>query len=184
VLRAREREEHAGKRASGGGRSNTDGAARRGTNVTTVRELLKVWDFFDQAITGHGFTAYNRDYRLDVVFVGADKVEHPVEYLFRGCVEAHYESRVVPPPSAAFMDDRFIDFERWEAAGHPKGFVWGVNHADAYPGLTYVENSERAASWARSLSLPMHEVTIETNTYLLRLVFHDLRVQSPTGWRR
>jgi hypothetical protein len=36
-------------------------------------------------------------------------------------------------------DDLFIDYETCERAGNPEGFVWGVNWADAYPGLEYVD---------------------------------------------
>lgn len=146
--------------------------------ANNIHETLAQWDPFDMPVTRHGFTEYNRDYRVEVTFVGADRVEHPVLFLFRGCVEAHYECRVAPGP--AFMDDAFIDYGRWEAAGCPDGFVWGVNWADGYPGWRYVEASPRAAAWAERLGLPMHEVEIETNTYLLSLVFHDLAVQ-PQG---
>jgi hypothetical protein len=138
---------------------------------------MQKWDFCDQAIIQHGFMAYNRDYRIEVVFTGADRVEHPVTYLFRGCVEAHYQNLVVPAAYPAFMDDRFIDYQQYEAAGYPEGFVWGVNFAEAFPGWQYIENSERASAWAQKLNLSMHEVKIETNTYGLILVFHDLMVQ-------
>ena len=146
----------------------------------TVQETLQEWDFFDQGISRHGFTAYNRDYRVEVNFSGWDRVVHPVTYLFRGCVEAHYLNLVVPNVYPTFMDDRFIDYQQWEAADCPEGFVWGVNEADAYPGWKYIEDSERASAWAEKLNLPMHEIEIETNTYRLTLVFHDLTVQSPS----
>lgn len=146
----------------------------------SVRETLEQYDFFDQAIVEHGFTRSNRDYRLIAKIHGQPAAELPVQhlstytFLFRGCVEAHYASAV--PPAGFSMDDIFIDYDRWQAAGHPHGFVWGVNWADAYPGLRYVEASPKAATWAERLSLAMHEVTIETNTYTLRLIFHDVTV--------
>jgi len=139
-----------------------------------LQNVLNEWNIFDRAITRHGFTPYNRDYRIEIAPEGAGE---GVEYMFRGCVEAHYENRVVPTAYPAFMDDRFIDHHTWEAAGHPQGFVWSVNFAEAYPGWKYVENSERATSWSHKLGLPMHEVRIETNIYLLTLVFHDLTVR-------
>lgn len=46
-----------------------------------------------------------------------------------------------------------------------------------YPGLSYVTNSALAVSWAERLGHEMHEVMVETNTFVLRLVCHDLRVQ-------
>ena len=60
--------------------------------------------------------------------------------------------------------------------GEPEGFVWGVNWADAYSGLAYVDESATAASWSDKLGFLMHEVVIETNTYTLALVFHDVAV--------
>ncbi len=139
-----------------------------------VQEILKEWDFFDQAITTHGFTEYHRDYRLNVSFYGADKIEHPVEYLFRGCVEVHYESRVI----SNLADDTFIDYVRWEEAGYPGGYVWAVNFVEAYPGWRYIEDSPRAAVWADKVGLSMHELVIDTGTFILTLVFHDLSVKS------
>ena len=56
--------------------------------------------------------------------------------------------------------------------------MWGVNHADAYPGLSYVRvHSQLAASWTERLGNEMHEVAVETNAFVLRLVCSDLRVQ-------
>jgi hypothetical protein len=65
----------------------------------TVQETMQKWDLFDQAITHHGFTGYNRHYHLGVSSIGWDRVDHPVDYLFRGCVEAHYQNLVVPATS-------------------------------------------------------------------------------------
>lgn len=147
----------------------------------TVRQTLETYDFFDQPIVEHGFTHYNRDYRLVAEIYGADgaqgskgsRLYATYTFLFRGCVEAIYRSVVV---NGFSVDDTFIDYDRWLAADTPCGFVWGVNHADAYPGLRYVEDSTRAEEWSTRLDLPMHEVTIQTNTYTLVLVFHDVTV--------
>jgi hypothetical protein len=57
----------------------------------------------------------------------------------------------------------------------PDGFIWGVRFAEAYPGLTYVENGERGAHWSQLLGRTMHEVAIETNCFHLRLIFADIR---------
>src|SRR5688572_3649095 len=117
----------------------------------SVRETLDEYSFFDQAVTEHGFTVSNRDYRLVASICGQPGPGQPVQdlftytYLFKLCVEANYVSAV--SPSATLADDVFVDYERWKAAGQPDGFVWGVNSADAYPGLTYVETSGRAATW-------------------------------------
>jgi hypothetical protein len=108
-----------------------------------------------------------------VEFSSASGLCETYRYLFRGCVEAHYRCGVVAHFS---LDDTFIDYGSWQAAGEPKGFVWGVNWADAWPGWTYLGESERATEWACKLGVAMHEVLIETNTYTLALVFADLAV--------
>jgi hypothetical protein len=73
------------------------------------------------------------------------------------------------------MDDILLDLDRANDAEAP-GFIWSVNAADAYPGLTYVGQTDRTRAWEAKLGLPMHEVLIETNTYSLRLVFNDVSV--------
>ena len=148
--------------------------------IRTVQRTLREWDIIDTAIVRHGFVVYNRDYFIEVLYSNAVKMEHLVSFLFEGCVEAHYENVVLTTTYPCFMDDRFIDYQQWLAAGSPEGFVWGVNQADAYPGWKYIENSDRAYAWSQKLHIPMHEVEIETNTYRLTLIFHELRVKQDT----
>lgn len=141
-----------------------------------VKAVLQAHDFFDQAVVEHGFLRYNRDYRVVAEIAGQRFPGANVEILarytlvFRGCVEVYYRSNL----QNLDLDDVYIDFQRWEKAGQPAGFVWGVNYADAYPGARYVDASERAASWQQALGRTMHEVMIETNTYNLALVFAEL----------
>jgi hypothetical protein len=47
----------------------------------------------------------------------------------------------------------------------------------AYPGLRYVKRSSLAREWTSRLRREMNEVTIETEAFHLRLVFHDLVVR-------
>ncbi|MBW3625210.1 MAG: hypothetical protein KY468_17570, partial [Armatimonadetes bacterium] len=96
-----------------------------------IQKLLNEWDMFDGAIVQHGFTEYNRDYRLfiEILPLREDGTLHPVEYLFRGCMEAHYMT--VVPAFAVYMNDTLIDFEKYEEAyknspDSVDGFVWGV----------------------------------------------------------
>ncbi len=143
-----------------------------------VKALLERYSFYDQPLIEHGFMPYNRDYRVVAEITGqrspGAKVETLERYtlLFRGCVEVHYATHV----HDRNLDDVFIDYGRWEAAGNPKGFVWGVNWADAYPGARYVDSSPRAAKWQATIGRAMHEIVIETNTYDLALVFAELSV--------
>lgn len=100
----------------------------------------------------------------------------PRGYRFTHCPEAHVCSTVAPQSWRDSWDEHFTDFAAWEQTGHPSGFAWGTNWAEAYPGFSYIEDSERASKWAGQLDREMHELRIETNVFELSLVFHDLRV--------
>jgi len=142
-----------------------------------VKALLGQYNIFDQSIVEHGFTQYMRDYRVVAEIYGRRSANAEVSVLeryvmlFSGCVEVAYVMKV-----QLDLDDMFIDYKRYQAAGSPDGFVWAVNAAEAYPGPTYVDDSERAAVWKGKVHLPMHELSIETNVYELRLVFAELSV--------
>ena len=41
--------------------------------------------------------------------------------------------------------------------------------------MEYLENGERAEYWSGLMGRKMHEITVETNAYFLRLVFADVR---------
>jgi hypothetical protein len=137
---------------------------------------------FDSAIVQHGFAAYSRDYDV-VVDVPASRgdgagsyIQGRYRYRFTHCVKANLVTRVPPDVWRASWTDELTDYVAWEAAGAPNGFVWGANWAEAYPGASNVEGSELAASWTEKLDHPMHHIRIETNTYVLDLICHDLRI--------
>jgi hypothetical protein len=138
---------------------------------------------FDSAITSHGFAPHLRDYHV-AFEVPAVKPEGSGSYIagsylyrFTHCTEAHVVTAVRDETWALSWDDHFIDFAAWERAGKPDGFVWGTCWAEAYPGLSYVDKSPLAREWSTRLGRDMHEVILETNTFTLRLVFHDLAVE-------
>jgi hypothetical protein len=148
-----------------------------------VKALLGQYDIFDQTIVEHGFTQYMRDYRVVAEIYGRRSADAQVEVLkryamlFRGCVEAIYVMKV-----QVDLNDVYLDYKLWRAAGSPDGFVWAVNSAEAYPGLTYIDDSERAVLWTAKASMPMHELSVETNVYELRVVFAELSVTAePPG---
>lgn len=143
--------------------------------AASVRETLEQYDLFDNAIIQHGFAEYNRDYRIVAELHVGRAMPGTYGYVFRGCMAASYASEV-PQFLPGSMDDTFIDYAVWQAAGEPDGYVWGVNWANVYPGWTYVEDSPLAAEWSGRAGIPMHEVRIETNVYALTLVFADLHV--------
>ena len=145
--------------------------------------LLEQWPLFDNSIVRHGFTPYLRDYELEVVAVAATPdgsrsyPEGRYRYLFTHCVVEEVVTTVRDDVWPRSWADVFTDYEAWEAAGCPAGYVWGVNEMDAYPGARYLPESRRAAEWSQRLGRLMHEVQIETNAHHLALVFHELRVE-------
>jgi len=157
--------------------------------MPSLRERIEADDrFLDSVIVSHGFTQYLRDYDLVINVPAALPPDVPIEDTTGSYIEGRYRYRFTHCPEVRVTteirdevwqysrDDEFIDYQAWEAAGYPAGFVWGVNHADAYPRLSYVTDSPLAASWAERLAREMHEVVIETNVIALRLVCHDLRL--------
>jgi hypothetical protein len=140
--------------------------------------------FMDSGVHSHGFAPHLRDYDV-VIEVPAAKldgsatsyIEGRYLYRFTHCPEVHVTSVMQGDTWQKAWEDLFIDYEEWERAGAPPGFVWGVRFADAYPGLSYVSDSKLAASWSERLNREMHEICIETNVFLLRLVCYDLRVE-------
>jgi len=66
--------------------------------------------------------------------------------------------------------------KEWQKNGEPEGYVWGVSWSMAYLGLRYIENSQPAAKWSERFGKEMHEAVLETNAFILRLVFHDFSI--------
>jgi hypothetical protein len=137
---------------------------------------------FDSGVMGHGFTSYMRDYDV-VIEVPALRpdgsgsyIEGRYRYRFTHCVEAAVKTKVPPETWRQSWSDEFISYSAWEQAGEPNGFVWGMEWAEAYPGVERVEASESVAAWSEALGKPMHGIRIETNAYVIELVCHDLVV--------
>src|SRR5437764_983230 len=127
--------------------------------VPTFRQRIEaVADdhFLDSIIVSHGFVTYGRDYDLVILTVTTIPPGIPIgdstgtyvdasfRYRFTHCPEAHVTSSVNDETWRISWDDVFTNYEEWERQGHPEGFVWGAERADAYPGLSYVADSERA----------------------------------------
>ena len=139
--------------------------------ITTLLEWLPQLDF---AVLSHQFLPYGRDYSITIQDChGSNPGEH--ELIFTHCVRADYESRVGGATLRMSWDDIFCDYQQWENTGQPDGFVWGVNWSDAYPGLKAVVPSLLADEWISQVGHPFYEMTLETNQFLLRLVFHSIR---------
>ena len=142
------------------------------TVAEKIRANLPACDF---AVLGHGFTPYTRDYLVTVQLGGTGPNPGTHECLFTHCVFASAETRVRDDVWPSSWTDEFIDYDKWQSAGQPSGYVWGSQFSLAYPGLDYQSSSEVAAKWSMRLGKQMHEITIETEAYFLRLVFHDVR---------
>lgn len=139
--------------------------------------------FLDSAIIAHGFAPYLRDYHV-IIDVPAAKpdgsgsyVEGRYLYRFTHCPQVRVDTVLDGEAWQRAWSDDFIDYNTWERAGNPEGFVWGVNYADAYPGLRYVSKSVIAGEWANRVGRPMHEIAIETNTFVLSLICHDYDIE-------
>lgn len=153
-------------------------------NMTKLRERIEQDEvFLDSTIVSHGFAPHLRDYDI-VIEVPAAKpdgsgsyIEGRYRYRFTHCPEVHVTSAVRDDVWQESWDDHFIEYAAWENAGAPSGFVWGVGSADAYPGLSYVPDSPLADSWTKRLGRDMHEVCVESNAFVLRLVCHDSHVE-------
>jgi hypothetical protein len=143
-------------------------------------EFIERWPLFDGAIVQHHFTPYMRDYDV-IVEAGAAAPDGSGSYLegryrfrFTHCVVANVMSTVGDITWAQSWSQEYADYGAWERAGEPRGYVWGVEFMQAYPGARYLPDSDLAADWARRLGHAMHEVEIRTNAHLIQLVFHRL----------
>jgi hypothetical protein len=140
-----------------------------------IKQQLAQHPMFDVAILGHGFTPYMRDYDVLVEAGGIGAGRYL--YRFSHCPEVKVVTKVRYDAWQESWDDLYTEYQRWIEAGEPEGFVWGTCWSMAYPGLTLHKDSEVARRWSEPLQKPMHEVTIETEAFLLQLVFHDLTIQ-------
>ena len=145
--------------------------------MVTVLETLRTYPLFDVAILHHGFTPYMRDYALIVEANWQDGATGRYHYYFTHCVEVECKTVLKAETLQNSWGDEFIYYERWEREGSPSGHVWGVNWSLAYPGWDYIAESSKARAWSESLGKTMHEVSVETNVYVLHLVFHALQVR-------
>lgn len=138
------------------------------------QELLTWLPQFDFAVFSHGFAPHGRDYFIHIQdCLGADPGEHLLE--FTHVVQLDYETRVGDEGWKSSWNDVFLTYDGWTAAGEPEGYIWGANWSNAWPGLTIVEPSSIANEWSRRLAKDFFEVALETDRFLLRIVFHSIR---------
>ena len=130
----------------------------------------------DFAVLAHGWAPHGRDYVFHVEnCLGSDPGQHCLT--FTHCVRLDYETRVGPKIWHRSWTDEFTDYQRWEQAGEPAGYVWGTNWSNAYPGLTAVKESPLSREWTALLQQDMFEATLETDRFFLRLIFHGVQAR-------
>ncbi len=142
----------------------------------SVEEVLKKYPLFDIAILGHGYTDYMRDYDI-LVEANWNNNKGRFLYRFSHCVDVNLKTRLADENWRTSWDNLFIDYEKWQMAGEPDGFLWGVKWSMAYPGLEFDDEALDVKDWSSRLEKEMHAVIIETNVFLLRLVFHGVKVK-------
>jgi hypothetical protein len=147
----------------------------------TTREKIEDNPLLDVGVLSHGFAPHMRDY--DIVFeaMWGEKEwgDAKGRYLcrFTYCPEARVVTSVGGEAWIQSWDETFKNYAKWEKAGAQEGYVWGVCWSMAYPGMQYIENSHLAALWSQRFGKQMHEAELETNAFILRLVFHDFSIE-------
>jgi hypothetical protein len=142
-----------------------------------LRKLLNEWlPELDFAVLAHGFAPHGRDYIFIIEEgLGINPGQH--ELTFTHCVRLDYETRVSDDVWPTSWQDDFLEYERWQDAGEPAGYVWGTNWSNAYPGITAIGESTLALEWSRRLNKEMFEMIMETDRFFIRLVFHNIRTR-------
>lgn len=141
------------------------------TDITLV-------DLIDTAILAHGFTHYKRDYYFQIETMW-QKENYAGQYLvcFKHCYDQTYQTLGGRETLLQSWDDCFINYQDWEKAGEPEGYVWGTNWANAYPGFSNVANSAKAKEWTDKLGIEMKELLVEAEIFKLNLVYHDWTIK-------
>lgn len=143
-------------------------------------KLDRYGGFLDVGILSHGFAWHMRD--DDIVFEAlwgkGRSADAQGTYRLRlsNCPEVTTTTTIADAFWREAWSDTFIDYAQWLAAGEPKGSVWGACWSTAYPGLSYIDDSPRAKRWSERLGSPMHEVSVATEAFEIRIVFHDFTV--------
>ena len=150
------------------------GRSEISASMHPLRQLLDWFPDRDFAVLDHGFLPHGRDYSMVVESaLGKDPGRHRVQ--FTHTVVATYITRVADDLWQKSWKDIFINYDEWELAGTPPGFLWGTNWSLADGGIKAVEPSPLADDWSERLKKPMHHLTLETDRFSLVLIFHSLR---------
>jgi hypothetical protein len=138
--------------------------------MTKLLDWLPELDF---AVLSHGLAKHGRDY-IWIIQDCIGSAPGTYEVTFTHCVKFDYETRVRDDVWPDSWTDEFTDYQNWQKAGEPDGYVWGTNWSNAYPGIVVVHDSTTAKHWSKRLGKDMFEGTLETDRFHLRLVFHSV----------
>jgi hypothetical protein len=153
---------------------NRNDSHRSEVGVHPLDELLRWLPEVDFAVLGHRFASHGRDYIVLIEdCLSLDKGQH--EITFTHCVSVNYETRVRDDVWPKSWSDEFTDYSKWISASEPDGYIWGTNWSLAHPGIKAARDSPNAAEWSRRLGKQMFEITLETDLFFLRLIFHSIR---------
>ena len=140
-----------------------------------LREGLSEFDF---GIVRHGFEDHGRDYTF-LIQDGLCGEPGTYELTFTHVVFLKSETRVCDDAwLRPWGGDEFTHYSAWLAAGEPQGFIFGTNWSLAYPGISAPAANPDAEAWAKRLGRPMHAVEIETERFLIFLVFADAKLKT------
>lgn len=127
---------------------------------------------YDFGVLAHGWLPHGRDYALTL-----QSETGTYSILFTHVVRLTIETRVRDDVWPRSWDDVFLDYAR---SVDLDGYVWGTNWSLAYPGFDIPEVDGEAASWSERVGKPMHRASLETDRFLLSLIFHSVRVRQET----
>jgi hypothetical protein len=141
-----------------------------------AEHLLEWLPEIDVAVLGHGFAAHGRDYSF-VIQDSTGPKPGTYELIFTHVVQFALETRVRDDVWPISWDDVFLDYQQWQAAGEPSGYLWGANWSLAYPGFEAPDDSPEALAWSQRLGKQMHAMSLETERFRIALIFHAVRVR-------
>ena len=134
---------------------------------------IKLEDIYDVALLSHGFMPYGRDYYFNLETNWTAPNGGRYQLVFHHCYQMSYLLDHDPDLLKNSWDDLFIDYDKWQQAGKPEGFLWSTNWMLLYPGFTVVKDSERAAHWTNLLGRTMQEILLDMEIVKMNFVIHS-----------
>jgi hypothetical protein len=138
--------------------------------------ILSLDSLIDTAILRHAYAANKRDYCFHIEALWKENYAGQYLVSFHHCYEMIFNVITGKETILQSWDDCFVDYEKWEKAGNPEGYVWGSNFMLAYPGFSLVKDSEMAKKWTGLLGKEMKELKVEAEIFEIRLVFYNWEI--------